>query len=368
MKILAKLFVSTLAFAVVAHADVAFCDEDATAPLKQNGARGDGVTDDTAAFQITVNQTKPGGRLLVPVGKYVISSAIVIKKPITIYGAGLGSQIYSPGNNALFQFMNVNGSAVRDLYLGSGGTQTTASLLEFFNSHHNEIVNVTMLGGYYGLHFWGSLLNTAIDIRSGTNFQGFFGATSINNTWVRLEPYNNISANANTFLAPALEGGVNGLVLVDGAGQGSVQILGGTIEGVSGVGLSLVGTFLPTSVTGIDFESNGQDIAINSSSNIKISAINSVPSQNTTNPEIVLTGDTRNIQIADSNITSLSADSSVKRVLLQNITFGTAGGAYCAYAMINLPAPTSTSLSLGSVNDPVVNVAAMNVGDYCGGQ
>jgi hypothetical protein len=268
----------------------------------------------------------------------------------------------------MFQFVNVNSSAIRDVYLGSHST--TGHLIEFINSHHNQINNVAMLGGNYGLQLNGSLLNTIIDLRSGTNFQGFFAPTSTNNVWVYLEPYGGISANANTFIAPALEGGTNGIIITDNNGQGSLQIMGGSIEGVSGTGLTLQGAFLPSSITGIDFEANGQDINIQVSSNIRFTAINSVPGSTTVNPAISLTGDTRNVQITDSNISSLAETSTTKRIMLQNVTFGTPGGNYCANAILNVPAAVSNSILIGNnaVLDPITNITAANVGNYCGGQ
>lgn len=343
--------------------------------VKKFGAVGDGVNDDTYAFQQALAQVKAGGVVFLPDGNFTLSSTIVITKPVTIVGTGAATQLYNKNDQTLFRFVNVNNSAIRDVYLGSNSTQPGVSLIEFVNSHHNQINNVTMLGGYYGLHLQGSLLNTIIDLRSGTNFQGFFAPTSINNTWVMAEPFNGISANANTFIAPVLEGGTNGLVLTDGAGQGSLHIMGGTIEGVSGTGLTLNGTFLPSSITGLHFEANGQaDILVNNSSNIRFTAITSVPGGAASMPSISLNGDTRNVQITDSLLSIVTVAASTKRIQLQNITFGVAGPSYCAFANVNLPA-VNPALPYGSIaygpNNPfpgaIANITALNVGDYCAG-
>lgn len=356
--------------AIFAGSASAFDENASNSLLRLNGATGNGRADDTEAFRRAIAQLGSGGLLFVPKGHYILTGTIVITTPITIVGVGAESQIYNNNGKTLFQFVKVNNAAIRDVYLGSNSSQAGVSLIELQNSHHNEISNVTLLGGYYGLHLAGSLLNTIIDLRSGTNFQGFFAPTSINYSWVMAEPLNGISANANTFLAPALEGGTNGLQIQDNNGQGSVQIMGGTIEGVSGVGLTFQNTFLPSSVTGVDFESNGQDVNINSSSNIRFSAINSVPGPATSNPAISLSGDTRNLQISDSNISSLAVNMSTKRVILQNITFGTPGGAYCANANLNVPPVVSVTTSIGTnlTPDAITNITATNVGNYCGGQ
>jgi len=51
-------------------------------------ARGDGVTDDTKAFQKAIKHTPSGGTLIIPMGTFSIRSHIKIIKPITITGAG----------------------------------------------------------------------------------------------------------------------------------------------------------------------------------------------------------------------------------------------------------------------------------------
>src|SRR5260370_20430036 len=174
--------------------------------VKKFGAVGDGVNDDTFAFQQALAQVKAGGIVFLPDGNFTLSSTIVITKPVTIVGTGAATQLYNKNNQTLFRFVNVNNSAIRDLYLGSNSTQPGVSLIEFVNSHHNQINNVTMLGGYYGLHLQGSLLQTVIGWCIRTHFQGFLPPASVNNTWVIGGPLHGHAANANTFIAPALEG------------------------------------------------------------------------------------------------------------------------------------------------------------------
>jgi hypothetical protein len=54
------------------------------------GAKGDGVTDDTAAIQAAINATPNGSTCFVPVGVYSISASLRIIKPIQFVGAGNG--------------------------------------------------------------------------------------------------------------------------------------------------------------------------------------------------------------------------------------------------------------------------------------
>jgi hypothetical protein len=378
MKTLNSLLLALATSLAMVGSAVALDEDGTNAHVKRLGAFGDGMSDDTLAFKQAFAQVAAGGLVILPEGKYTLSDTIVITKPVTIVGAGFSTQLYMKNNKTMFQFLNVNNSAIRDVYLGSNSTSPGVSLIEFVNSHRNQVNNVTMLGGYYGLHLQGSLLNTIIDLRSGTNFGGFFAQTSITNTWVMAEAFGGISANANTFIAPVLEGGVNGIVLNDGAGQGSLNLTGGTIEGVSGTGLTLRGTFLPSSITGLHFEANGiADVVLQSASNIRISAIVS-------DKQINLMGDTRNVMISDSVAQNISIDlgdgryplgTGAKRIILQNITTCFAAGSSAIS-----PAPTPDP-NFGMPNGPsspiILNPQApgtfradiiyTNIGKLCGG-
>ena len=302
-------------------------------------AKCNGHSDDTDEFRKAIEIAgKSAGVVFVPPGRCVISDTLVVTgdKPVSIIGVGRSSQVYMRENKTLIHYTGVNAISVRDLYLGSSATAPGTSLLKLTNSHHNRIDNVTMLGSNIGLHFEGSLLNTIVDLRSGTNFQGFFAPTSVNVQWVLAERFNNVSANANTFVAPVLEGGTNGVVIRDPPGpsclgcirngEGSVQITGGSIEGVAQTALHLDRTFLPTSVTGVHFEANGVDVLISDSANIRLTAVLSVDAPATNGKRgILISGTnngqfTRNIQVSDSIAQEIFIDTNVRRVQLQNIT------------------------------------------------
>jgi hypothetical protein len=201
------------------------------------------------------------------------------------------------------------------------------------------------------------------------------------------EPFNQISSNANTFIAPVLEGGANGIVLTDNAGgQGSLNIVGGTIEGITGTGLTFQGSGLPSSVTGTHFEGNGVDIVTQAANNIRISAIVSVaPGQ------INLLGDTRNVSITDSIANNIYIDlgdrvypggsmgtgtgTGAKRIILQNVT------TCVAMPSVISPAPNGDPYFGGAPNGPSSPIIAnpaegglprkdiiyTNIGQYCGG-
>jgi hypothetical protein len=374
-----KRILYTAALLLLASAAPTFADEhNGQANIRNHGAKCDGINDDTSAFRQAINDAPFGGIVFVPAGKCVVSETLVINSThlVSIVGDGVGSQIFQRADKTLLRLTGVNALMIKNLFLGSAATAPGTALIELNNSHHNRIDNVTMLGSSYGLHLYGSLLNTIVDLRSGINFGNLFFAdskVSTNQYWVYAErnPTTNISANANTFIAPALEGGTNGIVLTDTNGQGSLQIVGGTIEGVTGIGLQFQGTFLPSSITGIDFEDNGQDIVINNSSNIRLSAINSVSgfSNNMQKPNIVsLTGDTRNVQISDSSIDSITVAYTTKRIVLQNITFGLASGAYSSVSLTLPPTIIPPNSPTNPFPEPIATITAANVGNYAAGE
>ena len=179
-----------------------------------------------------------------------------------------------------------------------------------------------MLGGYYGVHLQGSILNTFIDLRSGVNIGGFFAGTSTNRYWVFAERANGISANANTFLAPVLEGGTNGIRLEDAGGEGSLYVFGGSIEGVANVGLGLRKAGLPTVISGMHFEGNGTaDIDLDQAFATRIEGVFATK-------KIRLGKTTLNTTIANGLVHAITIDAEASRTRLENlmVDLGGVGG------------------------------------------
>jgi Pectate lyase superfamily protein len=386
MRIFCTAAALLLATTMTSMPSIAIADEDAphrTINIHNHGARCNGTFDDTAAIRRAIDKAPVGGMVLVPPGRCVVSDTIVINtaNAVSIVGAGRASQIFQKSNKTLFEFQGVNALVIKDLFLGSAATGAGTSLIKLTNSHHMRIDNVTMLGSYYGLHLNGSILNTMVDLRSGVNFASAFfaaGLVSANQYWVFGERFNSISANANTFIAPVLEGGVNGIWIKDTNGEGSLNITGGTIEGVSGTALRLETTFLPSSITGLHFEANGvADIVLQAAFNVRISAILSIT-------QINLSGRTRNIKISDSMAQNISIDlgdgayptgTGAARIILENITTCFADG-----PSVISPPPTSDP-DVGQPNgpsSPVIpntlipgkfrkDIIYTNIGNLCGG-
>lgn len=284
------------------------------------GAKGNGSTDDTGAIQKALAATVDGSVLFFPTGKYVVTREILITKRVSLLGLGQGSQIFQSTNGEnLFHLSGTQAVFVRDLYLGSASTLEGTSLIRLTNSHHVRVDNVIMLGGYYGVHLKSSLLNTFTGLRTGTNFGGFFTSTSVNQIWVFGERFNSISSNANTFVAPALEGGTNGILLTDTNSEGSISIYGGTIEGVANEGLRLQGTGLPSVISALHMEANGNsDITLAGASRVRIESVLATK-------KIELSGTSLNNTVSESMVEKIAIGSDARRTRLISLAMNLSG-------------------------------------------
>jgi hypothetical protein len=78
-----------------------------TANVKNFGAAGNGIIDDTAAINAAVTATPAGGMLVFPTGTYKVSSTITLLTPINIIGMGSGNA----GPGSVFSCSGLSGSA-----------------------------------------------------------------------------------------------------------------------------------------------------------------------------------------------------------------------------------------------------------------
>jgi hypothetical protein len=64
-----------------------------TVDVRDLGAKGDGITDDTAALEAALKQAAPGGTLLLAAGTYSISRTLEIPEDIAVQGVGMHQSI-----------------------------------------------------------------------------------------------------------------------------------------------------------------------------------------------------------------------------------------------------------------------------------
>jgi hypothetical protein len=104
--------------------------------VKDFGAKGDGVTDDTAAIQAAVNAVPFGGKLYFPHGTYIRSATVTLPNGnITLEGDGNSSIIKDAASAvalpAVFGGSSINGIVMRNLaFLGNAALPVTIGTAE----------------------------------------------------------------------------------------------------------------------------------------------------------------------------------------------------------------------------------------------
>lgn len=123
--------------------------------VKDFGATGDGVTDDTSAINAALDT---GGEIFFPAGDYLISGQLTPPSNTTIRGAGVGAtRIFSETDHSFFTGTNVvdieiSHMSLEGIHPGGTGSNTVFDAINFFGStltqrgyrfHHLDIKNFT---------------------------------------------------------------------------------------------------------------------------------------------------------------------------------------------------------------------------------
>jgi hypothetical protein len=133
--------------------------------VRQWGAKGDGVTDDSSAIQNAINYLAGigGGELLFPKGKYVHATTLVFKNQISYRGAGkhnsgtLQTILYYTGTSDQVQINNpINSSTAADIVVDGvaivAATRTAGKAnIADVGSTFLQLRNVMLLGADYNL-------------------------------------------------------------------------------------------------------------------------------------------------------------------------------------------------------------------------
>lgn len=119
-----------------------------TVSVKDFGAVGDGVTDDTAAFQAAVDN---GGKIFIPPGIYIFNQPVIITNTVILVGAGRTTDLrrnYSPtvDTDGIFNIRDGgSGVSMRDMILRSQIGQTGGCLLSIINTDAQAIGQMTFI-------------------------------------------------------------------------------------------------------------------------------------------------------------------------------------------------------------------------------
>ena len=120
--------------------------ESGTVNVKEFGAKGDGLADDTFAVQNAINTKND---IYIPNGTYNISTELIITHSISINGNGIGLTILNSLPNldyskSVFRSNNINNVSIKDLSIlgNTDGVNGAGSGVHFKNSSGNIIENI----------------------------------------------------------------------------------------------------------------------------------------------------------------------------------------------------------------------------------
>jgi hypothetical protein len=139
------------------------------------GAKGDNVTDDTAACQAAINAVAAagGGIVYFPMGSYSISRLNITGNQITLLGSNRGSYLNSNDNvnSVIYIGSSISNTQIKDLgFSTKTGTVRTGG--DFIWSYGNEVsvINCRFIKGNNGIYFGSSSSKCLIDNCSFLNF------------------------------------------------------------------------------------------------------------------------------------------------------------------------------------------------------
>ena len=151
--------------------------------VRDYGAVGDGVTDDTAAIQTAINAAGAvgGGIVYFPLGTYLISSALVINvSNIQVEGSGSSAAIKTNSTTAdVFTvgdgITRRDNISVKDISIDSSVTKTAGAGIHFNLAGWSRVNNLRISKMFNGIHVEGNSVALWIgdtDIRSTTAATG----------------------------------------------------------------------------------------------------------------------------------------------------------------------------------------------------
>lgn len=154
-----------------------------TVSVKDFGAVGDGVADDTAAIRATIDAVgnAGGGAVLFPPGSYKVTGTITItKQGVALEGVGDGSLIVPTGDfGDVFHAYpatgpNLQGFRIKDLFVYAANDTTRGAILHLDRCNGFRVDHCRFNAHYGGIHVDGSVHGYIdADIQSDANFAAF---------------------------------------------------------------------------------------------------------------------------------------------------------------------------------------------------
>lgn len=156
---------------LIAVSGIAYTQELWTASVMDHGAKGDGATDDTAAFQAALDAASAkGGIVFAPAGTYLLAGSLTIPQGVTLRGVweaphhadiGKGTILYVTGGKgdenaapfiSLNQSSGVNGLTIFYPEQDANNVQPYPWCIQG-RGMHGSVINVTLVNPYKGIDF-----------------------------------------------------------------------------------------------------------------------------------------------------------------------------------------------------------------------
>jgi hypothetical protein len=154
-----------------------------TVSVKDFGAIGNGVADDTAAIQATIDAVGAvgGGSVFFPAGNYKTTDTLIVNKPnVELRGVGDGSLLLPSGDygDVIHAYPltgpNLQGFRVCDLYSYTVVDTTSGAVLHIDRCNGFRVDNCKLSAHYGGIHIDGAVHGyIAAAIQSDANFAVF---------------------------------------------------------------------------------------------------------------------------------------------------------------------------------------------------
>jgi len=307
--------------------------------VKDYGAVGDAVTDDTPAIKAAIAAAKSRDVILFPRGTYVVTETLINAKNLIFQGISpAASRIYQKANAALFDTTGAGYCRFERLHLASNATRHTVekdgkevviepALIRFTaNASHCTVSDVFVTGSWYSIHLRGALFTDLIRIMNAhrlTRIQGDKATLPTNYAEVHIfgERYGSRAMNDIDIVSCKFQGGARiGVWIKSTNSEGGVTIRDSLVEAHPVCGIRLSGMTLGSVIDRVHLEGQQSNIELLGCSNTTVTSNFAGGSKG-----LIMRG-CRNIIVEGNYLWDIYADEQSKGLKVCNNDFQNASG------------------------------------------
>jgi len=133
--------------------------------VKDFGAVGDGIADDTAAIQAAINSVATGGTVYLPTGTYKVTSQLQIQSPVSLVGENATVLLSTTTSGTILNLVAVSswafdsGPTVDSIIFKSSVVRSSGEFIRSSGVYYIQIKNCQFLNGYNGITHTGIATN-----------------------------------------------------------------------------------------------------------------------------------------------------------------------------------------------------------------